>query len=75
MKKIFAMLLVLGSMLTLFGCGDKEYAHGSKETVLEIGSHSVPEELYRYFLLNTMDEMTSADGTYQVAFIAWAMAS
>ena len=50
MKKIFAMLLVLCSMLTLFGCGDKEYAHGSEETVLEIGSHSVPEELYRYFV-------------------------
>lgn len=61
MKKIFAMLLVLCSMLTLFGCGDKEYAHGSEETVLKIGSHSVPEELYRYFLLNTMDEMISAD--------------
>ena len=61
MKKVFAILLVLASVVGLFACGEKEYVHGSTETVMKIGSHSVPEELYRYFLLNTMDEMLEAD--------------
>lgn len=61
MKKILAILLVLVSMAGLFACGEPEYTHGSTETVLEIGSHSVSEEFYRYFLLNTMDEMIAED--------------
>jgi|GEM_PF-2137584 len=61
MKKTIAILLCLVAALGLFACGEKGYAHGSTDTVLNIGSHKVPEEIYRYFLLNTMDEMTAKD--------------
>ncbi len=61
MKKIVVILLMLGILFSLAACGEPEYAHGSEKTVLKLGEHKVSEELYRYFLLNTMDEMAEDD--------------
>lgn len=61
MKRIVSILLVLAAIAGLCACGESEYKRGNTETVLELGSHSVPEELYRYFLLHTMDEMIAKD--------------
>ena len=64
MKKILALLLALGMLFSLAACGEDDYAHGGTETVLKLGDHEVPEELYRYFLLNCMDEMSAGNLTY-----------
>ena len=64
MKKTVAILLILGILFSFAACGEPEYAHGSEKTVMKLGDHKVSEELYRYFLLNTMDEMADGDKTF-----------
>ena len=64
MKKILALLLAIMFVMSLAACGEPDYAHGSTKTVLKLGDHKVSEELYRYFLLNTMDEMADGDKAY-----------
>ena len=61
MKKLLAILLVLATFVSLLACGSTQYAHGSEKVVLKLGDHKVTEEIYRYFLLNTMDEMLAKD--------------
>ena len=64
MKKIVAIFLAVLMLVGLTACKENKYAHGSEETVLKIGDHKVSEEVYRYFLLNTMDEMAGDDENY-----------
>jgi len=64
MKKIVSMLLVVLTFCGLVACGGSKYAHGSEKIVLKLGDHKVSEEVYRYFLLNTMDEMANGDNNY-----------
>lgn len=61
MKKALAILLMAGILFSFAACGEPEYAHGSEKTVLKLGDHKISEEMYRYFLLNTMDEMADGD--------------
>lgn len=63
MKRILALALALLTLVSLVACG-KEYEHGSEKTVLHLGENKVTEEVYRYFLLNTMDQMADGDENY-----------
>ncbi len=64
MKKILSVLLALLMLFGITACGKNKYAHGSQKVVLKIGNNEVTEEVYRYFLLNTMDQLAGNDTGY-----------
>ena len=66
MKKILALLLVLCMAVSLVACGAKEAAPAetqaaAPEAAPEAAASTNPDDI--------ADEMTSADGKYQIAFI------
>ena len=68
MKKILALLLALCMMLSLVACGGSEEA-APAETQAAAGE-AAPEAAASTNPDDIADEMTSADGKYQVAFVS-----
>ena len=69
MKKILALLLVLCMAVSLVACGAKEAAPAETQAAAPAAPEAAPEAAASANPDDIADEMTSADGKYQVAFI------